>query len=93
MPSREFEYFSNNRQRMRYDYFRSLGLCVGSGVVESGCKVVITQRPKRSGMFWSLKGANAIIALRCSLFSNTFDDFWARFRANNYMGTRKALRS
>jgi hypothetical protein len=93
MASREFEYFSNNRQRMRYDYFRSLGLCVGSGVVESGCKVVITQRLKRSGMFWSLKGANAIIALRCSLFSNTFDDFWARFRANNYMGTRKALLS
>jgi hypothetical protein len=73
--SREFEYLSNNRQRMRYAYFRSLGLCVGSGVVESGCKVVIAQRLKRSGMFWGLKGANAIIALRYSLFSNSFNDF------------------
>lgn len=83
--ARELEYFSNNRQRMRYAYFRSLGLCVGSGVVESGCKVVIAQRLKRSGMFWGMRGANAIIALRCSLFSNTFDDFWSRFRANHYM--------
>jgi hypothetical protein len=89
--SRELDYFLNNRQRMRYAYFRSLGLCVGSGVVESGCKVAIAQRLKRSGMFWSLNGANAIIALRCSLFSNSFDDFWSRFRANKYTGAQKAL--
>jgi len=68
---------------MRYDYFRSLGLCVGSGVVEAACRVVIGQRLKRSGMFWSLNGANAIIALRSSLLSGRFDDFWARYRANN----------
>lgn len=80
--SKEFDYFTNNRHRMRYDYFRSLGLCVGSGVVEAGCKVVIGQRLKRSGMFWSLNGANAIIALRCTLISNRFDSFWARFRAD-----------
>jgi len=80
--AREFEYFSNNRHRMRYDYFRSLGLCVGSGVVEAGCKVVVAQRLKRSGMFWSVQGANAILALRCSLLSNRFDKFWARFRAH-----------
>jgi hypothetical protein len=69
---------------MKYGYFRSLGLCVGSGVIEGGCKSVIVQRLKRSVMFWGLKGANAIIALRCSLLSNTFNDFWSRFRANNY---------
>ena len=87
--AREFDYFNNNRHRMRYDYFRSLGLCVGSGVVEAGCKVVIAQRLKRSGMFWSVVGANAIIALRCSLLSNRFDKFWARFRADN--NPQKAL--
>lgn len=82
--AKEFDYFTNNRNRMRYDYFRSLGLCVGSGVVEAGCRSVIGQRLKRSGMFWSTNGANAIIALRCSLLSGRFDDFWARYRANNY---------
>jgi len=80
--SNEFDYFAHNRNRMQYGYFRSLGLCVGSGVVEAGCKVVIGQRLKRSGMFWSVDGANAIIALRCSLFSGRFDDFWGRYRAN-----------
>lgn len=32
MASGELEYFSNNRQRMNYAHFRSVGLCVGSGV-------------------------------------------------------------
>jgi hypothetical protein len=49
--AREFDYFNSNQHRMKYNYFRSLGLCVGSGVVEAGCKVVIAQRLKRSGMF------------------------------------------
>jgi len=79
--ARVFDYFTSNRYRMRYDYFRSLGLCVGSGVVEAGCRVVIGQRLKRSGMFWSLNGANAIIALRSSLLSGRFDEFWTRYRA------------
>ncbi len=92
MASRELEYFSNNRQRMNYAHFRSVGLCVGSGVVEAGCRVVIAQRLKRSGMFWGINGANAIIALRCSLFSNAFDDFWARHKKNNYIGSHMALR-
>ena len=29
-------------------------------------------------MHWSLHGANAIIALRCAILSNRFDDFWER---------------
>ena len=81
--AQEFAYFTNNQHRMRYDYFRSLNLCVGSGVVEAGCKVIIAQRLKRSGMFWSINGANAIIALRCSLFSGRFDEFWVRYQANH----------
>ena len=78
----EFEYFYNNQHRMRYDHFRSVGLCVGSGVVEAGCRVVIGQRLKCSGMFWSLLGANTILALRCYLLSHRFDDFWYRHFAS-----------
>ena len=78
----EFEYFYNNQQRMRYDYFRSLDLCVGSGVVEAGCRVVVGQRLKRSGMFWSIPGANAILALRCGLLSHRFRSFWERYLAS-----------
>jgi hypothetical protein len=58
-------YFENNAPRMRYKWFRSRGLFVGSGVVEAGCKSVIGQRLKLSGMRWTVAGADAIIALRC----------------------------
>ncbi|HLQ56169.1 MAG TPA: hypothetical protein VK162_18105, partial [Streptosporangiaceae bacterium] len=33
-------YFENNAHRMRYQHFRSLGMFVGSGAVETGCKAV-----------------------------------------------------
>jgi hypothetical protein len=72
----EADYFERNRERMRYPAFRLQGLFVGSGVVEGGCKTVIGARLKRSGMFWTVRGANAIIALRCCRLSNRFEDYW-----------------
>jgi len=70
-------YFANNKARMRYAKFRAMGLFVGSGVIEAGCKTIAGQRLKRSGMKWSLRGANAIIALRCAQLSGRWEDFWA----------------
>lgn len=74
--SNEADYFERNKERMRYPRFRSQGLFVGSGVVEAGCRNVIGERLKRSGMFWSVRGANAIIALRCCRLSRGFEDYW-----------------
>jgi hypothetical protein len=73
----EAEYFERNAQRMRYPAFRAEALFVGSGVVEAGCKTVIGARLKRSGMFWTVRGANAILALRCCRLSRRFEDYWA----------------
>ena len=61
---------------MKYDEYRAQGLFIGSGVIEAACKHVIGQRLKQSGMFWSERGANAIIALRCAILSNRFEEFW-----------------
>jgi hypothetical protein len=72
----EADYFERNAARMRYHEFRRQGLFVGSGVIEAGCRTVIASRLKRSGMFWSVRGANAITALRCSRLSGRFDDYW-----------------
>jgi hypothetical protein len=72
------DYFQRNAERMRYPHFRARGLFVGSGVVEAGCKTVIGARLKRSGMFWTVRGANAIIALRCCRLSRRFEDYWAQ---------------
>ena len=67
---------SQNRCQAPYAQFRQQGLFVGSGVIEAGCKTLIGQRLKKSGMHWSLHGANAIIALRCCLYSSRFEHFW-----------------
>jgi len=72
----EIRYLDKNKERMRYTEFRTQGLFVGSGVVEAGCKTIIGQRLKQSGMEWSLRGANAIIALRCVMKSNRLEDYW-----------------
>jgi len=72
----EAEYFGCNADKMRYPEFRAQGLFVGSGVIEAGCKTVIGSRLKQSGMFWTVEGANRIIALRCCRISGKFEDFW-----------------
>ena len=72
----EIHYFEKNREHMRYAEFRAQGLFVGSGVIEAGCKILIGQRLKKSGMEWSTRGANAIISLRCIIKSNRFEDYW-----------------
>jgi hypothetical protein len=72
------DYVARNQSRMRYPEFRAQGLCVSSGVVEAGCKVAIGTRLKRTGMHWTVAGADAIIALRCCKLSGRFEDFWER---------------
>ena len=69
-------YFDTNAPRMRYAQFRGQGLFVGSGVVEAGCKTVIGHRLKQSGMRWTVRGANAILALRCAERSGRWEEFW-----------------
>ena len=69
-------YFENNAPRMRYRWFRQCGLFVGSGLVESGCKAVIGQRLKLSGMRWTAGGADAIATLRCQQASRPEDRIW-----------------
>jgi len=77
----EADYFARNAQRMRYPQFRRQHLFVGSGVIEAGCKTVIGSRLKRSGMFWTVRGANAILALRCCHLNRRFEDYWEGRRA------------
>ena len=77
----EADYFERNAERMRYPKFRRQHLFIGSGVIEAGCKTVIAGRLKRSGMFWTVRGANAILALRCSHFNGRFEDYWEGRRA------------
>ncbi len=77
----EADYFHRNAMRMRYPKFRRQHLFVGFGVIEAGCKTVIGSPLKQSGMFWTVRGANSVLALRCSLFNARFEDYWEARRA------------
>ncbi len=77
----EADYFARNAARMRYPKFRRQHLFVGSGVIEAGCRTVIGARLKQSGMFWTVPGANAILALRCCHLNRRFEHYWESRRA------------
>ncbi|MGH3665333.1 MAG: ISKra4 family transposase [Egibacteraceae bacterium] len=75
-------YFETNQHRMRYAHFRQSGLFVGSGAVEAGCRAVVAQRLKLSGMRWSVPGATGILALRSHQASGRWDDIWTRLHSH-----------
>ena len=80
-----------NVARMQYGTFRQQGLFIGSGVIEAGCKTVIGSRCKQSGMFWSVPGAEAILALHCVHASRRLDAF-RKYRLNQRAARNDALR-
>jgi hypothetical protein len=69
-------YFVHNTKRMQYGTFRAKKYFIGSGVIEAGCRTLIGKRCKQSGMFWSVTGADKVIALRCIHASRQLDAFW-----------------
>ncbi len=70
-------YIFHNRRRMDYQRYHQAGYPVGSGSVESACKVVVQERMKQAGMRWSRDGAQAMLALRSILLSERWDPVWA----------------
>lgn len=63
----ELGYFTKYRKQMNYPAYRAKGLMIGSGPVESACKVVVGQRLKQSGMRWTIDGSDAVLAIRTAL--------------------------
>jgi len=77
----KINYFENNQARMLYGTYESQGYFYGSGVIEAGCKSVIGKRAKQSGMFWSERGAEDVLAIRTALYSGRFDQYWDKINA------------
>jgi hypothetical protein len=86
----QINYFERHRHRMLYKTYRQTGLFYGSGVVEAGCKAVVGQRLKNSGMFWTEPGARNVLNLRCALKSNRWDECWDRLHDSNRLAVRAA---
>lgn len=73
---REIAYFTTHAHRTKYGEFRANGWFIGSGVIEAGCKTVVGRRLKQSGMFWSQRGGEDLVSLRCLILGPHFDAAW-----------------
>jgi hypothetical protein len=87
---KQIAYFEHHREKMLYKTYRSQGLFYGSGVIEGGCKSVIGQRLKESGMFWTEAGATSVLNLRLALKSNRWDECWNRLNNSDHLKIRLA---
>jgi hypothetical protein len=73
-----YSYFPNNKDAIRYPFFRSKGWPIGSGVAESAVKQ-FALRLKGSEKFWNIDntGAEEMLAL-CALYHSE-DGRWSRY--------------
>jgi hypothetical protein len=68
-------YFANHQERMRYDQYLAQGYPIASGVIEGACRHGVKDRLERSGMHWSIAGAQALRNLRCVALNGQWDEF------------------
>lgn len=68
-------YFERNAERMRYDEYLAKGYPIASGVIEGACRHVVKDRMERTGMGWTVPGAQAMLSLRCLWLSDSWDDY------------------
>lgn len=87
---KQIAFFEKHQDKMRYKTYRDQGLFYGSGVIEGGCRSVIGQRLKESGMFWTETGATSVLALRVALKSNRWDQCWNRLHNSEYLKIKVA---
>ena len=73
-----YRYLRARMKYMRYAEYRRVGVPLGSGVTEAGCKTVYTQRLKLSGMRWQKAGAQTILNLRVLQLSGVWDEAYGR---------------
>jgi len=88
---KQIAFFEHHQDKMRYKTYRDQGLFYGSGVIEGGCKCVIGQRLKESGMFWTESGATSVLNLRLALKSNRWDECWNRLHHSDYLKIKIAV--
>ena len=68
-------YLEKNRHRMRYDKYLACGYPIASGVIEGACRHVVKDRLERTGMNWTIPGAEAMLELRCIYLTEQWDAF------------------
>jgi hypothetical protein len=70
-------FLSRNADRMRYDEYLKKGYPIASGVIEGACRHYVKDRMERSGMRWSVEGAQAMLDVRSEYLNGDWDAFHA----------------
>ena len=70
-------YLEKNRRRMRYGEYLAAGYPIASGVIEGACRHIVKDRLERTGMNWSVVGAQAMLNLRCIYLVEQWEPFMA----------------
>ncbi len=68
-------FLEQNLSRMRYDEYLAAGFPIASGVIEGACRYVIKDRMERSGMRWTVVGAQAMLDLRIMWVNGCWQEF------------------
>ncbi len=68
-------YLSNNSHRMAYDACLAEGFPIATGVIEGACRHLVKDRMERSGMRWTVRGAQAMLQLRSVALSQLWEPF------------------
>jgi hypothetical protein len=80
-----YRYLKRRSAWMKYALYRRQKLPIGSGITEAACKIVFTQRLKRSGMSWTIQGGQVILDLRVIKLSRVWEDVHRRYLASKPM--------
>jgi hypothetical protein len=69
-------YLEKRLAQMAYPTFHAQGWPIGSGVVESGNKVVVEARLKGAGMHWARASVNPMLSLRNAVCNDRWAEAW-----------------
>ena len=93
---KDIDYWSRNRERMRFAQLRAQAVPIGSGAVESSVRRVINLRMKGASIFWTEEHAEGVLHLRAHAKSGRWDELesavlrHARWRPTARAGRRRA---
>jgi hypothetical protein len=69
------QYFYHHHARLHYDQYWAAGYPIASGVIEGACRHGINDRLERTGMHWTVPGAQALLQLRCVALNGDWEAF------------------
>jgi len=63
---------------LKYPTFRSMGVPLGSGAIESSIRRVVNLRLKGNAIYWREENAEAMMQVRAQVVTNRWDDIGGR---------------